>query len=192
MVKIYNDATTTYSQAGELYSVARIIYNDAGVTYSSSLYSYNGVLQANIFTRALSDTEGLTDSTSRWISVTTFVNLTDTEGMTDSLDYASAVSRILADNVGATDNVNKEVCWGRTITDAEGITDNLTRAFQIFINLSDSEGVTDNLSVFLPFIEKTIVKMLELREIKPQMGDIEMTIKLGAIDNVIPKMGQIT
>lgn len=186
MVKIYNDATTTYSQAGELYSVARIIYNDPTVTYSSSLYSYNGVLQATISTRALSDAEGLTDSVSRWISVTTFVNLSDTEGMADTADYVSAISRIITDNVGATDNISKEVCWGRVVTDAQGLTDGLTRAFQINISLSDSQAITDNIQVFVPFIEQTILKMLEARSTKPQMGEYQINIKFDSVSSIKP------
>lgn len=188
MVKIYNDATTTYSQAGQLYSVGRIIYNDPAVTYSSSIYTYGGFTEGVVTTRTLSDSEGITDNLSYWISITTYVNLSDTEGIADMADYVSAVSRIVADNVGVTDNVNREICWGRTVTDAEGLTDNLTRAFQIYVSLSDSEAITDNIGLFIPLVEKAIINMLENRTIKPQMEPYTVSIKLKSTTTVKPQM----
>lgn len=165
-----------------------ITYNEAGVQYSSSLYTYNGEPIGAIIEVGVVDSLGITDATSRLLYVTVYVSLQDSEQMADVIDFSTAVSRIVADTVGETDTISKSVMWGREIMEVEGATDSLVRAFEIYIRILDSVAFQDNLSVYLPAIRKSIVNMMELSNVRPQMSVLKGE-RQGSVSNT---KGQIT
>lgn len=166
-----------------------ITYNEAGVTYNSTFYTYNGAALGVIITRGLTDASNLTDSLSSYVTFTFNVSLSDTLTSTDIISIRKQLERTLADNQGITDSISREICIGRPLSDTEGITDTLVKSFNINILIQDVEGISDKLDIFVPFIGKKIIQILESREVKPGIDPFTITIQLKKIDDVKPQMG---
>jgi hypothetical protein len=95
------------------------------------------------YEQTITDSEGLTDSTTRIAEYAR--SLADSESVTDSLSRVAAYLRDLADNEGVTDAATRTMDFIRSLAEAEGLADGTTRIVDFIRDVTDAEGLSDNL-----------------------------------------------